>query len=106
MQLSPSEYEYDQSVAITGNLNLPGGKQLGFIAQDVVELFPELTLNVIHPVVKDGANSEAPSPWQFTAVNYVGLIPILTKALQEQQTMINALKVELDELKKGLNKTK
>jgi len=106
MQLSPSEYEYDQSVAITGNLNLPGGKQLGFIAQDVVELFPELTLNVIHPVVKDGANSGAPSPWQFTAVNYVGLIPILTKALQEQQTMINALKVEVDELKKGLNKTK
>ena len=36
---------------------------------------------------------------ELKAVNYIGMIPILTKAIQEQQLMIEQLKTEIENLK-------
>lgn len=63
--------------------------QLGFIAQEVQEVFPELV-------------SEGPSIQTISkplGLNYTGLIPALVKAIQEQQQEIDQLKQEIQLLK-------
>ncbi len=53
-----------------------GTVRLGLVAQDVQTIIPEL-------VVEDSAG--------MLSVNYLELIPVLTKAMQEQQEQIGAL---------------
>ncbi len=51
-------------------------KRLGFLAQDVQALFPELVEED-----KDG----------YLYVDYVGLIPVLVESVKEQQEQIDSL---------------
>ncbi|MBK9047037.1 MAG: tail fiber domain-containing protein [Bacteroidetes bacterium] len=99
MQLKPKSYNYEIDT-YTG-YGLPEGKQLGFIAQEVKEVFPELTKETIHH--KDPSNSEG-DKIDVTMVNYIGLIPVLTSAIQEQEIKINEqngmLKVQLERIEK------
>jgi hypothetical protein len=55
------------------------GVHLGFIAQDVREVIPELV-------------SVSPGGETMLSVNYDGIIPVLTKAIQEQQAQIEGLR--------------
>ena len=64
LQLQPVEYTYKSN----------GSKQLGFIAQDIGTILPEVV-----------------SFEESMSVNYQAIIPILTKAIQEQQAFIKAL---------------
>ena len=64
MELKPVEYTYKSN----------GSKQLGFIAQDIGTILPEVV-----------------SFEESMSVNYQAIIPILTKAIQEQQAHIKAL---------------
>lgn len=72
-------------------MNLPSGMQSGFTAQNIESVFPELVK--VNPAKKE-------QPVEFMAVNYTGLIPVLTEAIQEQQVMIEKLKQEIEVLKK------
>jgi hypothetical protein len=65
LQLQPVEYIYKSN----------GSKQLGFIAQDIGTILPEVV-----------------SFEESMSVNYQAIIPILTKAIQEQQAQIETLK--------------
>lgn len=69
-QLKPSEYNYK---------NNSQEKQFGFIAQDMLKVFPEVVSSIDY-------DEET-----IKMINYSGLIPILTKAIQEQQTLITEL---------------
>ncbi|MBC7587186.1 MAG: tail fiber domain-containing protein, partial [Chitinophagaceae bacterium] len=85
-------YTYNMQTPEKSGLNLAKKLQHGFIAQEVEEVFPELVNEVSNL-------NEAKEKQTFKGVNYVALIPILTRAIQEQQ-------VQIDELKKQLaNKT-
>jgi hypothetical protein len=64
LELKPVEYTYKSN----------GSKQLGFIAQDIGTILPEVV-----------------SFEESMSVNYQAIIPILTKAIQEQQALIKAL---------------
>jgi hypothetical protein len=64
LQLQPVEYTYKSN----------GSKQLGFIAQDIGVILPEVV-----------------SFEESMSVNYQAIIPILTKAIQEQNLLIKAL---------------
>jgi hypothetical protein len=64
LKLQPVEYTYKSN----------GSKQLGFIAQDIGTILPEVV-----------------SFEESMSVNYQAIIPILTKAIQEQQSLIKAL---------------
>jgi hypothetical protein len=59
----------------------PTKRNLGFIAQEVKEVFPELV---------------GVSPDGMFSVEYTGLIAPLVKAIQEQQAIIESLKARLD----------
>lgn len=72
--------------------DLTGANQLGFIAQELEKVVPEV---VVKPKSENG----------FYAVNYAGMVPVLTKAIQEQQSQIEQLKAENAALKSQLAQT-
>jgi hypothetical protein len=92
MQMRPVSYLWK---------DIEGGKKLGFIAQELQQLVPE--------VVSVGNDEN-----KTLGVFYSDLIPVLTKAIQEQQQQIEALKtknaqlenktVEIESLKAKLEK--
>ena len=79
MQLKPVAY----------NMNINDEKQVGFIAQDVQKIVPELI---------SGTEGDL-SKGENLGMSYGNLTAILTKAIQEQQAMIEELKKEVAALK-------
>jgi hypothetical protein len=65
----------------------PGAETgLGLIAQEVKPVLPEL--------VEQGIGKD-----RMLSINYIGLVPVLVKAIQEQQATIAALRSEIAELR-------
>jgi hypothetical protein len=95
MQLNPVHYVKKESLAST-TYTL---EENGFIAQEIQKILPYL--------VQEGTDKD-----KLLSLNYVSLIPLLTKAIQEQQaqieelqsykTAISSLQKELEEIKKLL----
>jgi hypothetical protein len=75
------------------NFNFKGDadKQLGFIAQELEQVFP-LLVSETPDKDKDGNDLGTVTKAVKTSI----LIPILVKAIQEQQAIINSLKARLD----------
>jgi hypothetical protein len=71
MQLKPVSYEKKTSLASNNYSTIENG----FIAQDLQKVMPSL--------VTEGTDND-----KLLSVNYTALIPVLTKALQEQQKQI------------------
>jgi len=63
-----------------------GATELGFIAQEVDEVVSEVV-----NIAEDG----------YYGIQYERLIPVLTKAIQEQQAQIESLQAEVEALKNG-----
>ena len=66
------------------------GEELGFLAQEVLQLLPSL--------VQEGEDEN-----NLLNINYNGLIPVLTKAIQEQQAQINILLQRIKALEKEVD---
>jgi hypothetical protein len=91
--LNPVTYNYKK----TDGLNLSQGTQHGFISQEMAEVFPELTRDITKPVFdKDG---KVVSELSFKAINYVGMISLLTEAVKELNVELTAVRQDLDEYK-------
>ena len=95
MQLKPSSYNFKKEYQ---KMNLAQGSQMGFIAQEMEKVFPQL-VSIIPDKSIDGSKAS-----YYKGMNYIGLIPVLTKAIQEQQKTIDDLKTENQELKSRLDK--
>lgn len=91
--LKVKSYDYIQDKT----LKLPKGTQFGFIAQDMELVYPELVNNQKQIKMIDGKDAGAESV-EYKAINYIGMVPILTKALQEQQELIEKLEKRIEEL--------
>lgn len=84
-QLQPKAYEYNDRQTYD-HLAFGRGTHYGFIAQELKEVMPEL--------VKEDTDGTL-------AVNYIGIIPLLTQAIQElnnRQQQIGAYEKRIDEL--------
>jgi hypothetical protein len=98
--LKTNEYEY---------MHFPSFRQYGFVAQEMEKVFPSLVENGSHPGEESIENingvqtSSHKNPISFKTVNYIGLIPILTRAIQEQQLIIEEQKVRLDKQDQSIN---
>jgi len=68
---------------------LTSSQNIGFLAQELVDVIPEAV-----------SIPENPDEGLF-GVDYTRLIPVLTKAIQEQQEQIEALKQEVERLSEG-----
>lgn len=96
-QLKPSTYTYK-----TGQykaMNLPEGQQIGLIAQDLEQVFPELVKEVKGFDEKDQDGKTTGTIPTFKSVNYTGLIPVLISAVQEQQKQLDEQKETIAMLK-------
>ncbi|MEO0584745.1 MAG: tail fiber domain-containing protein [Bacteroidota bacterium] len=95
-QLRPTTYTYrtDEFEA----MNLEDDLQYGFIAQEVQDVLPSVTMDIRQPIMKD--NDPANATYEnFVGMDYVQLIPILTAAIQELRQEVVALKSQLAESK-------
>jgi hypothetical protein len=77
LQLKPVSFEWKDT----------GRNDLGFIAQDIATVFPELVRS----------NSEG-----YLSVEYANLVAPLVQVVQSQQAQIDELRTELEELKANL----
>lgn len=91
MQLKPVSFKWNNQQIDNGS------KHLGFIAQDLQEVLPE--------VVVDSEWTEEEGKgrvWKKTpllGVNYAEVIPVLVQSIQEQQAIIEAQKKEIEQQK-------
>ena len=97
MELRPVSSYYDQ--ANYPEMSLPEGEQFGFLAHELKAVMPNLVKTVFQPYEEAKSDTEAGQGFEFEAVNYVGLIPVLVSAMQEQQKQIDELKQEIEYLK-------
>lgn len=85
--LKVKSYEY-KTEEYADSMGFPEGQQYGLIAQDVEDVLPEL--------VNEVENMDGES---YKTVNYLGLIPLLTESIQEQQEVIDSQESEIEKLK-------
>ena len=96
MQLEPLKYFHNNSITENGKINIlnEGANDIGFIAQDLYKILPEI---VSRP------EDESSDLW---SVSYSKLTPVLVKAIQEQQSVIESQQNEINELKNQLSEIK
>ena len=97
MQVKSRMYDYRSGTEFS-SMSLSSGKHYGFVAQELEEVFPELVVDVVHPG-DDPANKVRGPEIHYKGVKYMEMVPILVKAIQEQQQMIDKQQKEIDELK-------
>lgn len=88
MQLEPIAYFHHNSSIKNNEIIVEnvGTNDIGFVAQDIYQLIPEV---VTKP------ENESVSLW---GMSYEKLVPVLVKAIQEQQAMITELQNKIEEL--------
>ncbi|OGS06894.1 MAG: hypothetical protein A2270_00465, partial [Elusimicrobia bacterium RIFOXYA12_FULL_51_18] len=82
MRLNPVDFDWRKDEF--PGLNLAEGRQIGFIAQEVESVIPEVVTT----------NKEG-----YKGISYEQIVPVLTKAVQEQQAQIDSQQKEIVELK-------
>jgi hypothetical protein len=101
MKLKPIYYQYD--LEKYPDMGFNDHKNFGFSAQDVEQVFPEVVSDIIIvrnsnslDAKKESGNSET-ELITFKGIDYIKLVPVLCKAIQEQQKEIDELKAKIKE---------
>jgi len=104
-KLNPVTYNYNLSKY--PNMGLSDKLEYGFIAEEIRAVLPTITREKkfdTKATVKQEPNKPLENNYElFTTLDYTRFIPILTKAIQEQQTEIEKLKLENRELKEKID---
>ncbi|MCD4679822.1 MAG: tail fiber domain-containing protein, partial [Bacteroidales bacterium] len=92
-----------KTTAEAEKINFDKGRQFGFIAQELEALFPELVSDNVHPlnenISEEDKKVKKDGGIEYKGVNYIGMIPILTEAIKEQQEIIEDQQQQIDELR-------
>ncbi len=112
--LNPVKYNYKNEQYPL--LNLPEGEQIGLIAQEVEQVFPNMVKRADEgpqriPIEqakelgieyrdydKNDGSVEIGEHVEILAINYTNLVPVLVKAIQEQQSQIESFKSIIEDL--------
>jgi hypothetical protein len=87
MQLKPSTYKYKNTEY--SQMALSDTKQMGLIADEVKQVFPELVKEQLQPAEYDKEGTKVIRPEvKFDGINYIGFVPMLIASIQEQQKTI------------------
>jgi hypothetical protein len=102
LALRPMSYDM-KTEEFKRSLSLARGKQYGLMADELKSVFPDVVKSVSVPsrlTRQEKQNNIRKEPLEYESVNYTALIPVLIKAIQEQQAEIEALKSKLTALEK------
>lgn len=102
-QVRGVEYNFDTEAY--PNLTLTHDKQIGFIAQELEQIFPSMIHEKGVPYdrkIEDGGNSATSGSYLLKAVSYTDMIPVLVEGIKDQQKLIEDLqsRIKLLEEKK------
>lgn len=92
-QLEAKSYEFKTNDFPT--MNLPIGNQIGFMADDIAAVLPQLVNGFSTPAVHDSTGNIVHSEVQYLGVNYEGLVPILFSAIKQQEARLDSLELSL-----------
>ncbi|MEQ9307836.1 MAG: tail fiber domain-containing protein [Balneolaceae bacterium] len=107
MKLNPTTYNFRGNGEYNG-LKLSTGLHYGLIAQEVEQILPNLVKDNVHHFEVAANSTNGPNDlivdktvesMDYKTMNYTELIPVLIKAVQEQQDEIEKLKKEVERLK-------
>lgn len=96
MQLKPISYNWKDE-----GLRLGTGVNYGFSAQELNATVPDLVIHTATPIDKETGKLTAAYQDAY-GVKYAEFAPILVKAIQEQQAIIEALQKKVEELEQKL----
>jgi hypothetical protein len=102
MALRPRLYEM-KTEEYQGRLDLPQGEQIGFVAQELESVLPQLVKQGVAPgpvTSGDGRKGIGEGDIKYKGVDYNGVIPVLVKAIQEQQALIETLNAKVAALER------
>lgn len=94
-KLQPKTFTYKKD---SYPMNLAAGLQYGLIAQQVDTVLPDLNSNSTYPARFDSAGNQVSPEVQYMSTNYVGFVPILIAAFQEQKLVIDNQQLLLDSI--------
>jgi len=94
--LRPRSYRFTQQAQ--ARMGSSPDLQLGFIAQEVEQVLPELVSPTTLAAIQDTTGQEIWPAQDVKAVNYVAIIPLLVAGYQEQQSTIDELQNRLGEM--------
>jgi hypothetical protein len=95
LALQPRTFEY--KTRQFNHLNLPGGRQYGFIAEEFRQVFPGLVYKKPYSFMVGKNKYESAT---VNTINTDALIPVLVASIQQQQQQIDQLRAELEAVKK------
>ncbi|MBT8234410.1 MAG: tail fiber domain-containing protein [Saprospiraceae bacterium] len=93
LKLNPTSYTFKRSPEY-GFLRLSEEPQIGFIAQELEQEFPQ----IVNTTIQTDADGETVVDHELKSVNYEALVPVLTKAIQEQQALIQQQQTLIESL--------
>lgn len=85
-----------QTISYNWKSDVDGKRKIGFNAQNLLQVIPEVVMDEVKIKNEETGEMETQKA-DILGVNYSDMIPVLTKAIQEQQALIEELKKRLDE---------
>jgi len=96
MQLNPVTFEWKSELR---KADQAGKRKIGLIAQEVLPIFPEVVKTKDLMKVSEDPIKRELKETKRMGLYYSDLIPVLVKAIQEQQTHIQQQQTQIDDLK-------
>ncbi len=97
MKLKPKTYQFKNDIK---GIELSKGPQIGFVAQELEKVIPELVSTDMHDMIDESGKASG-EQMEIKGINYLGIIPVLTKAIQDQQELILKLEARITQLEKS-----
>lgn len=95
---------YDFKTKEFPQVPLPSGKQIGFLAENVEAVFPELIKESTAPRIENKNRELVHDAFTFKSVNYTGMIPVVVAAINEQQQIIKQKDLQITEANARITK--
>ncbi len=107
--LNTYSYNY-KTTGDASKMNFSKGIQFGFVAQELEEFFPELVTDEVHSydetIMKDGEEEIEEHSFSYKGINYIGMIPVLTQAVKDQQEIIDNQQAAIEKQQKEIDELK
>lgn len=99
-QLQPRQYSFVSSQFT--QLDLPEGTHMGFIAQEVQDVLPNIVKQFQQPSMENHEGEQVAEAFNYLGVNYTEVIPLLVAGMQAQQAQISAQSATIAQMQEQL----